>query len=767
MKGFGVILLVGSVIAGFFVVFAPSVDYWGMRHEAHEKTQRFVLKSGEHIGQTFLLEEHALAGVAVWVDTKQSLPTQGNILLDIKVAGNAMVAQYDVRDIPESGIVVFQFPKPIAARRGDKGTYLLGLSEQKQSITLLFQIDAAIYSEGNVIHPNAGKQGDLAFQLVYKRPALGSRVLHIIYALVLFACGLGIWWGLKKYSGEKIRVSKKDIWVTLSVGIFVTLFYGTFLVRSGYWVGPTDFTKDAAYLGAGASALKNLAWPTWMHTICGGLPLLGGIEGNTVSIGTLFALFMDSQHALMLMNIVEAGIAAAGAYALARLFSATKLGAVAAAAIYGLSPVYIFKLSIGYSMIGGVFMFAPWALFFFIAGAMKARALYAVISGLLLGLTVLRGEAHIIVVLAFLLIVWALYDAIANKRIRALLLLGTCFAMAFVVSSIKILPYVEHLSSEPVHLRAYVAPLLQNNLLFETLLTVNADHETVPVLHGKFGEEWGVFGSYVGYVSLMLAGAGLFVCKPYRFGTLLLLFISLLLSEGTLFEHGLRFISPLDALLRMPVRNMLLVVLLIAIFAARGLDFILGFVKIAYVQYAFYVCVIIFLCIDLGRATYLVIRHSMNRFEQLASPNATSPMFANYEVRGDTQQNANMLLARGFLLPQVCADQNRTVAFIKNAKIDTPLASVPFTLTSNGITLAVPAGTDDIQVYERFDKMWASGQAYVLERTDGSLRIVPHKRSGGDISLEQVSPTKLSQQAILLTVLSYIATLLICRKSLE
>lgn len=764
MKQFGLIVLVGSIVAALFVASAPNTLYWGERHEAHEKTQRLILKSGERIGQTFLLEENALSGIAVWVDMKQPLPTAGNLALEVEIAGEKIGAAYDVRNIPESGIIVFPFEKAVHANKGDTGTYMLVLSEQNQNITLLFQIDAAIYADGSLVHPNSVKQGDLAFQLLYSRPAFGSRIFHIGYAVLLIFCGYIVWHALRKYPGEKIVAQKTDILLGLSIAFFVTLFYGILLFRSGYWVGPTDFTKDAAYLGAAASSFKDLAWPNWMHTICGGLPVLGAIEGNTISIGTLFALFMDSQHALMLMNILEVGIAAAGAYMLARFFSGSKISSVFAAGIYGLSPVYIFKLSIGYSMIGGVYAFAPWILLFFISGITNSRALYAVLSGVLLGLTVLRGEAHIIVALGGLLVAWSIYDAIISRRIRALMFLLVTCCMAFFISSIKILPYIEHVSREPVKLKAYVAPLLQDNLLFTTLLTVSADHESVPVLHGKFGEEWGVFGSYVGYVPVLLACMGLFVRKKYRIELGLLLVVSFILAEGTLFEYFLRHVKPLDALLRMPVRNMLLVVLLVAIVASRGLDAFAGFFVKYKIGYIFLICITMFVVIDLSRAVLQVTTHSMNHFEQIKSPTAEALAFANYEVWGDPQKNANILLARGFILPQVCADQNRTVAFIKDVKPDTPFASVPAQLTPNKVILSAPSGVRDMYVNTRFDTMWTSTQAYILENRDGSLHVISHGRADGDIILQQISPTKRAQQVIVITVLLYLTAYMFYEK---
>ncbi len=764
MKYGGLVLFLGSILAALVVALAPSPLFWGERHTAHERPQRFLLNSGEHIGQTFIMEEDSLSGLAVWVDMTRPLPSVGNIQVEVDVAGQRIGALYDVQNIPPSGIVVFQFSKPIVSHAGTSGQYLLGLSEEHQAITLQFQIDERKYPEGSLIHPDPTRQGDLAFQLLYMRPSLGGYSRQIGYAFLLISCGYVLWGGMKKYPGTRMGTYKHDALIALGIAVGVSLVYGFLLVRAGHWMGPTDFTKDAAYLGSAADALRHFVWPLWEHAICGGLPLMGSIEGNAISVGTVFALFVDPQRALMLMNILEAGIAAAGAYVLSRFFAGSRTGSIVTALIYGLSSVYLFKIVIGYSMIGGVFAYAPWVLLFFGMAMRYASGTFATLSGILLGYIVLRGEAHVVVVIAILLFAWGIYQGVSRKHVQPLVLLMICFCAAFFGASIKILPYLEHLTTESISLHPYVAPLFQNNLLFQTLFTVQPLHENVPVLHGNYGEAWGVFGSYVGIVPIVLAVLGIWGMKRYRGELSTLCIVSFLIAEGTLFEYVFRFMPPLDALLRMPVRTMLLVVLCIALFAGRGVDVLTGHVRNSRIRMVVQWGIIIFLVCDLGYAAHSITRDTMQY--SLVSPfsSPSVPTFASYEVSGDVKKNANMLLSSGYLLPQVCADQDRTVSFIKTVTPDTPFATVPSTLTPNTIILDVPAGVRDIIVRERFDTLWTSKEATVLATDDNALHVISHDTKNTKVVLEQGSPTKRAQQVILVTVLLYLTALFICEK---
>ena len=764
MKYVGILLLSGGIFAATLLVIAPLAPYAGQLHTPHEREQRLLLRSGEKIGQTFRMEARSLSRVAIWVDTAKPLPASGDIELDVELGARKARAVYSVKNIPPSGVVVFSFEKPIIGRLGQEGQYMIGISSAKESLSLKFEIDAQKYPEGKLVYGSSTKQGDLAFQLFYYRPALGSVGKQWGYAAILLGCAVALWATLKKYPQIGRSFHKKDIVLGLAVGCAVAIFYSLLLVRPGFWLGPTDFTKDASYIASGAQALRQGVWPIWHHATCGGLPLMGNVEGNILSIGTLFALGGNSQMALMLTNSIEAGIAAAGVYALARFFKSSRMGAVAASAIYALSPVYMFKISVGYSMLGALFALAPWVLLFFGSALLKRSAHAAILAGLLLGAIVLRGEAHVVIILVLLIALWALYVSVISRRMYPIVLLLACASMAFFTSSIKLLPYIEYIGHEKISLKPYVAPLLQNNLLVESLLTVQPNHESVPVLHGKFGEVWGAFGSYVGVVPIVLAVIGMFAWKKEYRVMIILAVCSFLLAEGTLFEYVLRFVFPLDALLRLPARNMMLVVLCIALFASRGLDAIAENISMRWVRYVIIGSIIAWVVFDMGSATMSVVKASIIYTNIPPAQKLDRTTFMNYAVNAEQGKNANVLLAHGYMLPQVCADQDRTVSFIKDIQDGTSLASVPASLVPNGIVLMVPPGTQDVTVRERFTSLWVSSGASLLPAYDGSLHVIARNATGGEIVVKQVSPTHYVQQVLFVTIVLYLTHLLLYEK---
>ncbi len=764
MKYVGILLLSGGVFAAILLFLAPLAPYAGQLHTPHEREQRLLLRSGEQIGQTFRMEARRLSKVSIWVDSTKPLPKSGDIELTVELGNVTARAAYPVANIPPSGIVVFSFSQSIVGSIGQEGRYMISLSGVREALYLKFEIDAQKYPEGKLVHGSSTKQGDLAFQIFYYRPALGNFGKQWGYAAILLGCAVALWGTLKKYPHTVKKVDARDIVLGFAIGGAVAIFYIVLLVRPGFWIGPTDFTKDASYIASGADALLHGVWPIWHHATCGGLPLMGNVEGNILSVGTLFALGGNPQMALMLTNSIEAGIAAAGMYLLARFFRATRMGSVVTSAIYALSPVYMFKISVGYSMLGALFACAPWVLLLFGIALRRQSAHAAILSGFIIGCVVLRGEAHVVIILALLVALWAFYVAVVSRRIYPIVLLFACASMAFFTSSIKLLPYIEHIGHEKISLKPYVAPLLQNNLLVESLLTVQPNHESVPVLHGKFGEVWGAFGSYVGIVPIVLATIGVFAWKKEYRVLIILAVCSFLLAEGTLFEYALRFVFPLDALLRLPARNMILFVLFIALFASRGLDAVTEHISLRWVRYVLVVSAIVWVVFDVGSATVSVVKESIVYADVPLVQKQERTTLMNYAVNTAHDKNANVLLARGYILPQVCADQDRTVSFIKDIQDNTLLASVPASLVPNGIVLTVPPGTRDVTVRERFSSLWVSDGASLLPAHDGSLHVITHDAVGGEVLVRQVSPTQYVQQALLVTIALYLTHLLLYEK---
>lgn len=390
--------LIASVITSAALVTAPQLPWWEEKHEPHERTQRLLLKSGKQIEQTVRWENSQLTHVVVWLDSPQDLPTDGHIVLTVQASDKRQASVLSWTDIPATGTTVFPLNPPLAVPAGAEGTLFIHLDEPNQQVRLKFQIDETKYPEGRLVQP-VKRPGDLAFQMRYLRPALGTLTKQWGYALLLLLAGAWLTWrSLNRAPTSEILLHKEDILWATGLAVAVTIFYLALLMHPGSWLGPSDFSKDISYVTANHQALSTGTWPIWSHITCGGMLLLGNPEGNTFSLATLLSFAFTPEHALLITLAMEGGLAAAGTLLLARVLGLNSWGSLVAASIAALSPTYGYRIVEGFSMIGGAVAWTPWV-FLGLAGALKNNKFgWILLSGLSLAAQLLRGDVHIIVV---------------------------------------------------------------------------------------------------------------------------------------------------------------------------------------------------------------------------------------------------------------------------------------------------------------------------------------------------------------------------------
>lgn len=755
-----VIFLAGAGLAALLILLAPSLPTWGKRHTAHTNQPSLALSSGHTIGQTFRFEENVLDLVVLWVDTTHPLPRDGGVQLTVRGDSGNIETLVDFADIPPSGTAVFRLTPVLRADAGSLGAIQVQLTHPRQQIGLRYQIDSSKYRDGDLVHEQAKKKGDLAFQIRYRRPALGGRALHGLYALGILVAGAVVSLVLRHKQGMEgeNQVSRRDAGRALALGAAATLFYATFLVRPGFWVGPSDFSKDAAYLASASAALRTGAWPTWSHLTCGGMALLGNPEGNTLSLGTLFAAVLPADQALLLLLAVEGGLSATGTYLLARALGLRTAGSIAAALVASLSAGYAYRIVEGLTPVGGAVAFLPWV-FFGLTRALQTRAgAWVVVSGTALAAMFLRGDVHVVVGVAMTVALWLILASARHRSVRPLGILFGIVAVAFLWSSIKILPYLEQSSLIQRDLPPYVVPLTKFGLLDDALLRIH-DRDGVDVrpLHDRRAEQWGNFGGYVGALALVLAGVGMFTRHPARVPLVGAAALAFVVSEGALFEEVLRHQPILGSLLRMPTRVFSVFALFLGILAGIGLDRIMRDTK-APLRHWILSSFLLFLAADLGYATGRVLGANTDWSRTPATLFPSGPMLAPHaNVSPEHERHATKLLRTGFLLPKICGDQNNPPAFIRQLKEPAPLATVPSEIRPNRILLSAPEGPADVIVRERFTTSWASDDATIMENDDGALHLVFPRGSARTSELSYRGALTRAEQVLFLLFLLTLA----------
>jgi len=775
------VILLGSLTAAFSLLLAPPLPIWGLPHHAHDDGVSLPLPIKQNIEQTFVTENSLIDSIVLWFDPNQAMPTRGSLSLTIPSVNNSSPATLPIQDIPPSGTAFFRFSPPVKVDKNQAISFVVSLPEADQRLHIKYQIDATKYPAGELIyHPNLNKVGDLAFHVLYRRPALGSSLLQLAYPLALISVGALLFILLIFSPAFKRPVltdsptlfSRSNIIIGLSLFIFITSFYAYSLIKPGTWIGPSDFSKELSYVTASASAIKQFSWPIWSHITCGGMSLLGNPEGTTLSLSTVLALLSSRPElALWLTLALEAGIACLGTYLLARSLGLSFLASIFSALLASLSPVYAYKIVEGIVMIGGALAFTPWALLGLHLAIQKKSYRWALCSGLALTAIFWRGDVHIILGLIIILISWSIIAAWRAKSTHPLIAVLFVLALFFVGASVKIIPYFEqsHLINSQVD--PHSAQLTEQELWDDVFLKTHDRSYKISVLHG-LPEHFGYFGAYVGLIPLTLALLGLLYKHKYKWSLTLILIITLVLADGALYEHLLRHIPPLSSLFRMPSRLLTLSVLLLSLLAGLGLQHlsqiistnlkILPRYRYRHIISTLLIILIAFTTADLIRATTKVLsphisQRNTSPFQTTSDPTLTPHLNNSF----NDQQHASVLVNTGHLLPHLCGDQNNPPEFLTAIDKPTALSDTPTQISPNAITLLDPPANSDITIRARYVSSWQTDTGRLLPADDGSIHLITPSSSTTPINLRYYSTTIRSQQLLLFTCL-LVSLLLLC-----
>lgn len=783
------IFIIGSVSAALFLALAPSLPQWGDLHEPHTDAKYLTLTNDHPITQTLLLERDQLDTAVLWFSVDRQRPAAGILSLTIKSAAGDSTSTLPVSDIAPDGTAIFHFT-PLLSAAGQTAALRLSGSGLTRRLLLQYQMDGDKYPLGflrSSAHPQ--RTGDITWQFRYRRPALSSSLFHWLYLLLLpfsglAAAGLLVYHSRYPINTARTSISSPPVFNTnhntsddrpLQPHIFsanwlapaaltaaVLAFYSLLLVRSGAWIGPADFSKELSYVTASAKAIRAGAWPVWSHYTCGGMGLLGNPEATTLSLSTFIALLTSQPElSLWLTLAIEAALSCLGTFLLSRALKLSILASLLAAIIVSLSAVLPYKIIEGIVMIGGPFALTPWVLLALYRSIHTRSTVWMLLGGLALSAIFWRGDVHIIIGVLLIMFLWSIAISYRQRRLYSLFVLITIFLIFFLGASIKLLPYLEQISLINTQVDPQSAQITQQHLWSDIFLTIHDRTFKVPVLHG-LPEHFGYFGAYVGIVPIILLLISLLSRHPFRYLGWSSLLLSLILADGFLYEHLLRYLGPLSSLLRMPSRLLTISVLFIAILAGIGWDYLIfisrrlpgpQFVQ-RLVLSALIVLFFIFPAYDLSRSSFwLLHRYLSDRSSTILPPPAMPTLVAHLNESPQHQRHPSVLLQSGYLLPHLCGDQNNPPEFLTNITDFAPLADFPATLTPNQITLDHPPAHSSITIRSRFVSSWQSDAGILLPAPDQSIQLITPTQPLPSIRLQYQSATIRSQQSLLLTFL--------------
>ena len=738
-----------AVLAAMLLLIAPPVPEWGEHHLPHADNKFLRLRDGEAVSQHFLFEHDRADLVVVWLEPG-AVPKDGELSLQVSTGQASAEAHLITDRVAVDGLVAFNFSEPVAGRTGERAELRLTY-HGPEAVQVAYQIDGSIYEPGELAyHPNLRKVGDLAWRIRYQRPALGSTGLSAAYATVLVLTAASIIAaGLTQanVAAKPSGLARREWLLAVGVGIGVLLLYAGLLLRPGVWLSPSDFSKDVSYVAATVESVQAGTWPTWSHITCGGMSLAGNPEGNSFSVATLFALVTSAETGLWLTLILEAGVAAAGMYLLARLLGLSRLSGLMAVGVVAVSASMINKLALGFSMLGGIWAATPWALLFLILAQRRSSWPWAYLAGLALTFAFWRGDAHAILGAFALLGSWSVWEAVRQRNRQPFIPLLIIVALFFLGASVKILPYLEQPSLISTKLDPHVFVISAERHYDDMLLRKIDPTQPHTVRHGV-GEGYGYQGMYLGYLVLGLVVLGVLWPSRYRWPVLLSGLVLLVLLDGYLYDAFLRHVDLFKALLRMPSRLTIVWLPLVGLLAGAGLDVLRRRFKVPTVIASIVVLVAL---VDLGSGLLFSWQagHFIQRTTQLPSRSA-KPTLAKHvgTHEGDTYL-ASQLLAGGYLLPQVCGDQNNPAAFTRTVESPKAISEQPVTLSPARMTVETHSGEPTV-VDARFVASWQPDHGVVLPADNGGLRL---PAGGVPVNLHYQLATKRAQQVLFSMIL--------------
>jgi hypothetical protein len=369
------------------------------------------------------------------------------------------------------------------------------------------------------------------------------------------------------------------------------------LFRQGLGTGMSPFGGDVVVLNYPLlmlikNQLAHGLLPLWNNFAGGGYPLVP--FSGLIAYPPLWPLhLMDARDAITVLDMAHFAIAGLGAYMLASVTGAGRVGRTVGALAFMLSGFMIGHLYAGHLLELGVVAWMPWV--FFTAHRLLERPGFRATLwlGLAVGLQVLANGLGFLVFTLYPVAALLLIGIIAKVRAHGLPALRLpIFAalsglIAFGLSAVIILPFVQSMNWS---IRAggldfdgaSKISLLPAALLMafspDAVGTGPKDSYWLDQFSYHYGY-WHEFALYVGLLPLLAVAAACLYCRrapQVRFYAWLAL-LGLIMAMGKYTPvYGLLFHLPGVSLVRVPARWLLVCTLSVAVLAGAGVDWLLA-----------------------------------------------------------------------------------------------------------------------------------------------------------------------------------------------
>jgi len=407
----------------------------------------------------------------------------------------------------------------------------------------------------------------------------------------------------KSQKEQKITITELPFWVAGLVFLATTLiFFGEQLFGSAYFW--EDFVRYVYPTQAyAAREVLSGSLPFWNPFTFGGMPFIADIAvGFFYPLNRLLSLFVSgdgylSFSALQIYIILHFLIAQISIFFLLRYWKISSIGSIISSIGYAFSLLLVVRVI--HPMIVEHLAWFPLVILFYLKGLEKKNLKYSIISGLILGLSMLAGHPQISLYeglfLAFFFIVYFIY-LLKNKESnsKGILYFIICGIVPIILASgiftIQLLPSQEltdysqrkEMSYERAAEGSLQFPQIYSAVVPKVFGYSDGSYKMEVPFYLKFdGQVQNYFywetAFYFGIVILILGLFGISVSYKTKTGLTLLIialfgFLYALGSNG--FIHSIFYNLPFFSTFRNPARMMFFVLIAFCFFAGFGFDYL-------------------------------------------------------------------------------------------------------------------------------------------------------------------------------------------------
>ena len=687
----------------------PTKPIWGKYYEPHTDSKTLSLSQDISYKQSFHPANRTINSLLLQLNQENYENNTGSLQVTITQNNNQTTTATPLNQTSRNGSLLIPIT-PFTLNPDNQAEFTISLINSNSPIGLKFQRDSKklINEQLTILESVVTKKrsGHLSFRLQYLVTPRNLTGLTLPIWLVLILAAPSaiavLWYFQRKTYNKKTKLtllSRNELLLLFFIALYSSLFIWLHLLPAKNLPVNADMTKDMLYLQTSANSIKEKTIPYWHHATCSGQPLLGNAETSTLSLGTPLALIFGSVVGLKLLISIEAAITALGVYFLSRHIGLKPLGATFPALLLPLSGFFVNRIFLGHTMYIGGLAFMPWILLTGCLSLKKPK--WALVCSGLITLAFFRGDIRITFYTLIAFFVISVLTSLRKKHLQPILLYIAIIALTTGFSLVKALPVLEgakHFHTN--NLPELVAPLWRGEEIFNVFLDKSPNRGSIDVLNGE-AEDWENIGLYIGILPMILAFLALFITpNKLRVPLVILIFLTLLIGEGTFYQETLRSLPMAGQLFRLPSRILIITVLAILILGGVTLDKIKKIIP-----HPIGLSIAVLLLISAAINISLYANQTLNRLTFVpphTSSKKTTPRVINGNIT-KSELHPITINESGSVTPYSCQDFNRqppyklsdTKPFAMD-KYNQPLLT---SLSSNSITIRPNQDSETIQVH--------------------------------------------------------------------